>query len=150
MHFGRSNRGHLVFTIFITKHCFDVEDFVFFTTAASIATSSLASLCFDAIIGRGIFPPVAFELQTACLLSPAQLVILDLDQPSSAASELVTASAVVAITEAIIVIEVAITTTFVVAVRQFIAANAEQATHHGLSFLVLAFPLQAFQHHSFT
>ena len=97
-----------------------------------------------------IFPPVAFELQTTCLLSPAQLVILDLDQPSSVASELVATSAVVVIIEAITAIEVAITTTFVVAVRQFIVANAEQATHHGLSFLVLAFPLQAFQHHSFT
>ena len=150
MHFGRSNRGHLVFTIFITKHCFDVKDFVFFTTATSIAASSLASSCFDVIIGHGISPPVAFVLQTACLLSPAQLVILDLDQPSSVASELVTASAVAAIIEPIAAIEVAITTTFVVAIGQFIAANAEQAAHLGLSFSVLAFPLQALQHHSFT
>ena len=77
-------------------------------------------------------------------------MILDLDQPSFVASELVTASAVAAITEVITAIEVAITTTFVVAIRQFIAANAEQDVHHGLSFLVLAFPLQALQHHSFT
>ena len=77
-------------------------------------------------------------------------MILDLDQPSSVASELVTASAVAAIIEVITAIEVAITTTFVVAIRQFIAANAEQDAHHGLSFLVLAFPLQALLHHSFT
>ena len=77
-------------------------------------------------------------------------MILDLDQPSSVASELVTASAVAAIIEAITAIEVAITTTFVVAIRQFIAANVEQDAHHGLSFLVLAFPLQALLHHSFT
>ena len=73
-------------------------------------------------------------LQIACLLSPAQLVILDLNQPSFVASELVTASVVIAIIEAIAAIEDAITITFVVAIRQFIAANAERVIHHGPSF----------------
>ena len=61
-------------------------------------------------------------------------MILDLNQPSFVASELVTASVVIAIIEAIAAIEDAITITFVVAIRQFIAANAGRVTHHGPSF----------------
>ena len=149
-HFGRSNQGHLVSTIFITSYYFDAEDFVSITTVASIAASNLASSCFVAVIRRGISPPVTFELQIACLLSPVQLVLPDLDRPSFIASELVTISVITAIIEAIAAIEDAITITFVVAIRQFIAANAERVTHHGPSFWVLAFLLQALQHHSFT
>ena len=58
----------------------------------------------------------------------------DLDRPSFIASELVTTSVITAIIEAIAAIEDAITITFVVAIRQFIAANAERVTHHGPSF----------------